>query len=173
MRFPRHASSMVVATVMFATGIRLSTVDIDLWHALVAARKDYATASTDLQQARSMKVAIEAQVPVAKQHLGPIRLTALYGAVALFNLAHAHHLRVGTLTVSGVAQGALDLGRIARPLPGTGERIRQVSYVFKTGFDDLGFLTDFILHIPETGGYLEAIRIRQDSAVMRIGFLGG
>lgn len=172
MRLPRHATSMVVAAIMFAAGIRLSMVDAGMWHGLVAARQGYAAARADLQQARSMQVAIEAQVPAANQHLEPIRRTALYGAVAVFNLAHAHHLRVGTLTVSGVAQGELELGRIARPLPGTGEHIRRVSYVLKTGFDDLGFLTDFILHIPETGGYLEAIRIRQDSAVMHIGFLG-
>lgn len=172
MKRRRHAITLLVALVLSAGSVRLMMVDLGRAHQLTQLKQHTHSAAQALAESQAVQASIFSRIPVGVQRLAPINDAAVYGGVALFNLARAHHLQIGNLTVQGAAQGELSITQAIKPVPQTGDRIKRVSYRLKVDFNNLAFLTDFVAGIPALGGYLSDISIKQGGVSMTINFLG-
>lgn len=172
MKRRRHAITLLVALILAVGSVRLMMLDLTQARQLTQLKQRVHSAEHALVESQAVQAVIFSRIPVGAQHLVPINDAAVYGGVALFNLARAHHLQIGNLTIQGAIQGDISITQAIKPVPQTGDHIKRVSYRLKVDFNNLAFLTDFVAGIPALGGYLSDISIKQGGASMTINFLG-
>lgn len=172
MKLSRNLVLSGVILAIFAMSVHMVVLDRNNWQQLQALKQATDKAQHDLVVAKTLQTRVASHIPAARQSLLPIDRVAVFGAMALYNQARAHHLRVGAMNVRDTAPGKVVLAQVAKAVAGTDGRIKRIAFELKTSFDDVTLLGDFIASIPQTGGYLSAISIKGNDATLVVAFLG-
>jgi hypothetical protein len=172
MKLSRNIVLGGASLAVMAIAAHLVVLDRKSWRQLEVMERTTIGAQHDLAVARNLQTKVASRIPAAQQSLLPIDRVAVFGAMALYNQARAHHLRMGVMNVHDAAPGTVVLERVAKPVPGTDGKIKRIAFELKTSFDDVSLLGNFIASIPQTGGYLSAISVKGSDATLVVTFLG-
>lgn len=172
MKLNKNTWLLLVAAVLFGAAIKIALISQDWQHRLVDARRKLSAAQVQMDNARISQKIIFAAIPAGKGHLDNLTLELARGGVALYQLAVDSHLIVGILTIKSAAQGDITVASVEKSLPMTNDTIKRIGFLLKANFNNLNDLTDFVEKIPETGGYLSSMKIKDGSAALTINFIG-
>ena len=172
MKLNKNILLIMLAIVLFAVAGKIALISKARQNSLTETNRQVAAIKAGLAHIAAIKEAVFAKIPVNKGHLDNINTVVARGSVALYNLAQAHHLNVGILSIDSAAQSDIALDRIAKPLPMTNDTIKRITLLLKVNFTNLPYLIDFINNIPDTGGYLSNIKIKANSATLTVKFIG-
>jgi outer membrane murein-binding lipoprotein Lpp len=145
----------------------------------LAKHKDNIEVSKQLQQLKSSffnlnndKEILFKQIPEGKTSLMPIRDVVSNGSIIVSRLASLNNLTLGNVTVLNALNNDDAMATGTSPMLITGEMLKemQVKYAFK--FDTLSSLSKFVSAIPEAGGYVAKMSIKENDAVLTIKFIG-
>ncbi len=172
MKLNKNTWLILVAIVLLGAATKIALISQGWQHKLVDARRKLSVTKARMENARTIQKMVFATIPVGRGHADDLRLELAQGGVALYQWAIACHLIVGTLTINSAAQGDVRLAAVEKSLPMTNETIKRIGFLLKVNFNNLNDLSDFILKIPDTGGYLSNIKIKNSEAALTINFIG-
>ena len=172
MKLNKNTLLLVLAIVLFAVVGKIALISKARQDSVTEINRQIAASHAEIAHLDAIKQAVFASIPVSNGHLDDINIVVARGSAALYNLAQAHYLNVGILSIDSAAQSDIALDRIAKSLPMTNDKIKRVTLLLKVNFSNLTDLSDFINKIPATGGYLSNIKIKANSATLTVKFIG-
>lgn len=172
MKLNKNTWLLLASAILLGIAIKFALIGQGWQHRLVDARRQLSAAQAQMDTARISQKIVFAAIPVGNGHLENLKLELARGGVALYQLAVDSHLIVGILTIKSAAQGDITLASVEKSLPMTNDTIKRIGFLLKVNFNNLNDLTDFIEKIPETGGYLSNIKIKDSAAALTINFIG-
>ncbi|MHB1655636.1 MAG: hypothetical protein ACYCSZ_04625 [Burkholderiales bacterium] len=172
MKINKNTWLLLVAAIFFGAAIKIALLGQDWQHRLIDAHRKLFAAQVRMDNARNVRKIVFATIPAGNGHLDNLETELARGGVALYQLALDSHLIVGLLTIKSSAQGDISLSAVEKPLPMTNDTISRIDFLLKANFNNLSDLSDFVKKIPETGGYLSNISIKDGEAALTIKFIG-
>ncbi|HET9112949.1 MAG TPA: hypothetical protein VFN66_03655 [Burkholderiales bacterium] len=172
MKLNKNTWLILAAILLSGAAIKIVLISQGWQHRLTDAQRKLSIAKAGMENARTIQKMVFATIPVGNGHADDLRLELAQGGVALYQWAIACHLIVSTLTINSAAQGDIRLAAVEKSLPMTNETIKRIGFLLKINFNSLTDLSDFILKIPDTGGYLSNIKIKNNEAALTINFIG-
>ena len=172
MKLNRNTLLLIVAVALFGGAGKIALISKARQAMLVSAGQKVVAAQSEMARAVALRKAVFANIPAGNGRLNKIRIVVARGSVALYNSAQDHHLTVGILSIDSASQGDIALDAVAKSLPMTNDSIRRIALLLKINFNNFWYLYDFIEKIPDTGGYLSAIKIKGNGAALTVKFIG-
>lgn len=172
MKLNKNTWLLLVAAIALGAAIKIALLSQNWQHRLVDAQRNLSAAQTRMDNARIVRKMVFATIPAGNGHLDDLKLELARGGLELYQLAVGSHLTVGLLTIKSAAQGDINLTTVKKSLPLTNETISRIGFLLKANFHNLNDLSDFIGRIPETGGYLSDIKIKDGEVALTIKFIG-
>lgn len=164
---------LLIVAGMLLVGSGKVAVSAKAVHAhIVVENEKISHSKSELSTIDSLKQYVFKAIPQGNEKLDSISVMASHGGLELYNLAVENHLSVGSISISSDAHGDIKLSDAAKTVNMTNGDVKQVSLLLNVDFLNMASLSDFVAKIPETNGYLSELKIKKNSALLTVRFIG-